>query len=418
MIGVLMIGIMTGAGAHQAAFAAEQAFLVIEQPLMKQREPGRLSLYVTNPSDRAVSFVVQDHLPVEIAVGTQRRGLTVPLAPAETAGERIIPPTGFLKVDYILTLPEDIRPGPVHLSLRKGQGRGVFVMLRSDKVAGHELAATGPSDKRTPETAEEVAEREFVVLNERDIEELKQEKGFFFENISRYEPSYILFGNDDFNAKFQLSFKYRLFGGGRQVSDRRSWLEGIHFSYTQTSFWDLAAESKPFEDNIFQPELFYFLEDWRPSFLPESANLDLQFGFRHESNGQGADKSRSLNVLYARPGIDFDLGAGRFFRLMADVWAYVGDLSDNPDIKDFRGHTGLSLTYGTLDGVQIASRIRGSLATGQGSVTLDATYPLNKLFFKNIDIYLQAQLFTGYGETLLDYNRKVTRLRFGVGIIR
>ena len=52
------------------------------------------------------------------------------------------------------------------------------------------------------------------------------------------------------------------------------------------------------------------------------------------------------------------------------------------------------------------------------SAELQGTYPLNRLF-PGLSGYLMAQYFTGYGETLINYNqREPWSLRFGYAIWR
>jgi phospholipase A1 len=58
----------------------------------------------------------------------------------------------------------------------------------------------------------------------------------------------------------------------------------------------------------------------------------------------------------------------------------------------------------------------GNPGTGKGTGLLDATYALSDLI--GLNLYLTGQMFTGYGESLLIYNRKDTRVRFGFSIIR
>ena len=67
--------------------------------------------------------------------------------------------------------------------------------------------------------------------------------------LSENEPIYFSVGTrGDTTARFQLSFKYRLFD--RQLGWGRDWpwLAGLHFAYTQTSIWNLSESSKPFLD--------------------------------------------------------------------------------------------------------------------------------------------------------------------------
>src|SRR3546814_2275188 len=48
----------------------------------------------------------------------------------------------------------------------------------------------------------------------------------------------------------------------------------------------------------------------------------------------------------------------------------------------------------------------------------DISYPIDRLIGGNLNFYLIGQAFTGYGENLLDYNRRMTRLRLGLAIVR
>ena len=65
--------------------------------------------------------------------------------------------------------------------------------------------------------------------------------------------------------------------------------------------------------------------------------------------------------------------------------------------------------------VQINSFNFGS---GKGSVAADISYPLSRVLGGGPDFYLFGQSFVGYGENLLDYHRRTTRLRIGVALVR
>jgi len=54
----------------------------------------------------------------------------------------------------------------------------------------------------------------------------------------------------------------------------------------------------------------------------------------------------------------------------------------------------------------------------RGSLQLDVTYPLMKILWGNSSLYLQAQYFTGYGESLLLYRLRSDVYRFGFAIYR
>lgn len=240
----------------------------------------------------------------------------------------------------------------------------------------------------------------------------------FLRNLSVYEPIYFLLSPSPFDAKFQFSFKYHLFTGGEGFAKRWPILSGLYFAYTQTSFWDLGAPSKPFTDSSFRPELFYrhHLTNLGHSF--RDADLDLQLGIFHESNGKSGEDSRSLNAVYVKPTVTIPLKHHLVLTLAVQAWQYVGSLSDNPNIGDYRGHASLFASIGNPEGFMLSSELRGGITSGKGNVRVDASYPLNALSFSNLDLYLYVQLYSGYGEDLLDYDKKDTQVRIGFGFVR
>ena len=69
---------------------------------------------------------------------------------------------------------------------------------------------------------------------------------------------------------------------------------------------------------------------------------------------------------------------------------------DNPDLSAYRGRSDLNLVW---DGER-------------GSLELNWIYPVSGSRSSGLNAYVQV--FSGYGETLLDYNFKQTRIGLGV----
>ncbi|AXB78480.1 phospholipase A [Novosphingobium sp. P6W] len=237
----------------------------------------------------------------------------------------------------------------------------------------------------------------------------------FLENLSAYDPIYAVYGpGTNSEARIQLSFKYQLFGS-RAREGRPALGDGFYFAYTQRMFWDLGADSSPFRNIDFQPELFYVTP---PKALSDKTTLSAQIGMRHESNGRDGDFSRSLNTVYIAPMAAFSLGGGTRLTVAPRAWFYAGDLSDNPDIRRYRGNTGLFVEIGQENGLRLSTSSRFNFGSGKGSIAADLSYPLRRILGGGPDFYLFGQTFTGYGENLLDYNRRTTRLRIGVALVR
>lgn len=234
-----------------------------------------------------------------------------------------------------------------------------------------------------------------------------------------YEPMYALVGTKPSDAKLQLSFRYRLFGHQPREfttgDGSRKWRAGLYFGYTQRMFWDLSEESIPIYDITFSPELF--LRAVSPGSTSVGAPmLGIQAGLRHQSNGEDGADSRSFNTLYVEPSVGFGLGNGWTLTAAPRLWAYVGSKEGNERIARYRGYTGLTVDLKQQDGFGLRTYLQGNIEGGRGSAEVDMSYSLRG--WTGLNLYLYSQLYTGYGEALIDYDERNTRLRFGIGIVR
>lgn len=204
---------------------------------------------------------------------------------------------------------------------------------------------------------------------------------------------------------FQISAKQALFG------------TRVYFAYTQISYWQAyyLHESSPFRETNYNPEFFY-------RFTPHpygGGKMGADAGIEHESNGQRVPLSRSWNQVYAAP--HYQQG-GLLLRLKlrwrvpekdkATPTSAEGD--DNPDINDYLGHADLNLYYRWRSSHQAHLLVRGNPDTGRGYVSLVLSRPLPR----EQDAWLMIQMSHGYGESLLDYDRKVSRVGVGIMLAR
>ena len=231
--------------------------------------------------------------------------------------------------------------------------------------------------------------------------------------LSENDPMYFVVGpRGGWNARFQLSFKYRLFDAGSGFGRDQPWLAGFYFAYTQNSLWDLEADSKPFRDTSYRPSLF-----WRWERADDKTWIDgLRFGFEHESNGAQGELSRSINTLFVRPEWRWKLRDGDSFEFTPKIYAYL-DKEDNPDIQQYRGHVDWRFRY-NMSGEWIFTPVARIGTSGKGSFQLDVSKRIRDLKFGPVGGYLQFQYFTGYGEEILLYNvRMPAQLRIGFAIV-
>jgi len=234
--------------------------------------------------------------------------------------------------------------------------------------------------------------------------------------LSAYEPAYFVMGSNSENgkdAKFQLSFKYRFFDPQGSIAQWSPLLSNIYFTYTQTTVWDLGGDSSPFRDTSYKPGVFY-------RWLGDGTNLwpeEYHIGLEHESNGQGGDESRSINIGYLRPIWHWDLQNGKRLTFFPKIYGYF-EKEDNDDIQEYRGYADWQMRYGREDGLIVNALYRqgtGGYATGQ----LDFSYPLSERIFARTGAFAHLQIFSGYGETLVDYNREHdTQIRLGISLVR
>ncbi|WP_330217100.1 phospholipase A [Sphingobium lactosutens] len=238
----------------------------------------------------------------------------------------------------------------------------------------------------------------------------------FIANLAPYEPIYGVYGpGTNSEARLQISFKYRLFGVKHGEDARPSWRNGLYFAYTQRMFWDLGSDSAPFRNIDFQPELIYTTPS---SMLTSGVSVAAQAGIRHESNGRDGSDSRSINSIYVMPMAALPLMGNYSLVVAPKLSIYVGDKSDNPDIVRYRGHAGLFMEVGDDEGLRLSTSARLNFGSGKGAINADLSYPLPRLLGGGPDVYLFVQSFHGYGENLLDYNRRTSRLRIGFALVR
>ena len=180
----------------------------------------------------------------------------------------------------------------------------------------------------------------------------------------------------------------------------------------------LNAPSAPFFDTSYKPELMYLRESLSGGRSNDWYRLDLQGGFQHESNGKAGMDSRSMNIVYLRPTLVLGRDNGVQLKLSPRVWSYIGDLSDNPDINDYRGYADLRASLGWKCGLQVAALERMGKNGQHAGSQFDVTYPLMAPPNGSFSIYLHAQYFMGYGESFLGYNTHSSIFRAGFSLYR
>ncbi len=218
--------------------------------------------------------------------------------------------------------------------------------------------------------------------------------------FSLYQPTYFIFGKD--NLKLQFSAKYRVAKN-----------YNLYLAFTQVMFWNIYEQSAPFDDINYNPEAFYRFFEHENNFL---RSIDL--GTMHTSNGEDGEKSRSINRVYLKTNIATTIGRHSLLGELKLQQTYSKD-SLNEDIVDHIGYWDLKmiithlLVWGTTR-LDIEYRIfagKDLINIGQGGRELGLLYNLGS---ENFNPTFYVQYYSGYAESLLHYNEKVSVVRGGL----
>ena len=185
----------------------------------------------------------------------------------------------FVRFEYSLKIPVAV-VGPVVLDAPAAGLNPIMFSVQNSEVAA---AASQPATPTTGGRADDIRRETALRRSTR-----------LLSGVSAHEPVYFGMGvRDGMNAKFQISLKYNPFDFGP-----------VYMGFTQTSLWDLHSTSKPFRDSAYRPSLFY-----QNNSLFVSANGKSAFGFRrwHRTrvHGKGGDDSRSINIGFVRPRLEW-----------------------------------------------------------------------------------------------------------------
>ena len=201
-------------------------------------------------------------------------------------------------------------------------------------------------------------------------------------------------------TEFQVSLKYDFAGDVLGLSEIYS------ASYTQHSFWQLYEESAYFRETNYNPELFVT--------FPIASLADAQFvkafrlAFAHESNGRGGADERSWNYLSMSTYTQYH---SLFTELK--LWYRLPDARDyNPDLIDYMGHGQLRFMFPYKK--HMTQLLLRSNFQDTSAVELNYTYPA----FSRDDLFLYVKGFSGYGESLIDYDKPINKIGIGFSISR
>jgi phospholipase A1 len=212
-------------------------------------------------------------------------------------------------------------------------------------------------------------------------------------------------------TRIQLSVRTKIAQGLLTPRNSES-RDSLWFGYTQQSYWQLfnGGISRPFRNTDHEPEVIYVYPT--QASLPGGWQLRYSgMGLVHQSNGQSLPLSRSWNRVYLMAGAEL----GERYRLMGRAWQRLPEKvdDDNPDITEKVGRVELQGIWDIDKRNTLGATLRSSMAAkANGSLRLEWLRTLGVP--ESSGLRLHAQLFSGYGDSLVDYNRR--RVVFSLGL--
>lgn len=298
------------------------------------------------------------------------------------------------------------------LQLYKLAAKKAIFTDEDGETAAMERSVIAPSDSVADAPVEErkiaVKERAGAKFESGEAYDVDEILGLKMHHLNYLLPAtYTLNRFEDrrrFETAFQISLQKPLF---YDVFDMN---ETISAGYSQSSWWQTAKASTPFRETNYRPEIFVTF----PTRFEAISSLDyLRAGLLHESNGQGGEKSRSWNRVY----LEAKFYAGSLV-VIPRAWARIPEKSaddDNPDIEKYLGNIDVNFAL-PYRGHIFTAMVRNNLhfdKTNRGAGELGWLFPFGKS-----GVYGYVKYFTGYGESLIDYNRHTDKIGIGFAILK
>ena len=197
-------------------------------------------------------------------------------------------------------------------------------------------------------------------------------------------------------TEFQFSLKYNI------GADLFGLKEIYSVAYTQKSFWQLYTSSAYFRETNYNPEFFLT--------FPMALDADrhglkaIKLSFAHQSNGRGSDEERSWNYLSGSFIFQYD-----YLFTELKLWtSWKSALEYNPDLLDYLGYGSVKFI------VPYKKNLFSFKVNSKGTIESNYSYPISS----REDLFLYVKVFSGYGESLIDYDNYINKVGIGFSISR
>ena len=220
-------------------------------------------------------------------------------------------------------------------------------------------------------------------------------------------------------TRIQLSVRTKI-AQGLLTQGHPSARDSLWFGYTQQSYWQLFNSdlSRPFRSTDHEPEITYIYPT--DAALPGGWRLRYSgLSLVHQSNGQALPLSRSWNRTVLMAGME----KGDGLRVIGKLWQRLrepaGD-DDNPGIGDLIGRAELAAFWDVNPYNTLGATLRHGLTSADsGSIRLEWLKSFGDAppSSSRTGLRFHVQLFSGYGDSLVDFNRKRNVLSVGLSLV-
>ncbi|QZK91316.1 phospholipase A [Flavobacterium sp. CHNK8] len=203
---------------------------------------------------------------------------------------------------------------------------------------------------------------------------------------------------NNIESKFQISFKTKVMEGVFNG------FGDLWVGYTQIAHWQIYNKklSRAFRELNYEPEIILNF----PADITLFKGKIRTFGviLNHQSNGKDIPTSRSWNRIVLNIGYEY-----KNWNVNFRPWYRLPDTEDeNPNITKYVGDAELEIAA-QFGKHEFYTLINHSFSTFEkGNIQLNYVFPIHG------HLRGHAQIFQGYGETLIDYNVKQTTIGIGV----
>lgn len=259
-------------------------------------------------------------------------------------------------------------------------------------------------------------------------------------NLTQYGLNYFVMGLDvpfgDFSAdseniklndigintqqlvKVGISFKVELFPEIKL---------GFYLGYTQTMFWDFfnKSGSAPFVETLYNPDFFWRFESGHnfagDLYIPVFDYF--QLGIEHKSNGISGDTSRAFDRIYAKLQVSYgnDWAVGLSVKYFWMTWMIHPDFttnwdSTNQDIQDYMSSWEFQ-AFVKVPYILHEIRVTGGPGGGAHAFDIENGWLQADVTFMGLfGLRPYAQIWLGYGESMVGYDQQSFSIRVGAAI--